>query len=79
VTFEQIFSGRMVLIQAQKHIAQSSIHYRSEGTDWFPVLPMFATKAAEEAYFIVEHALCELEREFEAKRSRRKRSAAKAA
>jgi hypothetical protein len=72
VTFEQIFSGRMRLLSAMRHIAQQHGCYPQGKLH-------FRTGAGGEAFRIVERCIAELEREFNAKRSRRKTSAARAA
>jgi hypothetical protein len=73
VTFQEIFTARMFLNQASKHLAHAHIRYDPEGRHFW------SSADSAEAFAILETSLCELEREFEAKRSRRKRSAAKAA
>lgn len=57
MTFEQIFTGRILLMRAQRHIAQE-----------FATVRGFRTPAGEEAFFIVERCLVDLEREFDAKK-----------
>jgi hypothetical protein len=71
VTFEQIFTGRLFLLQAQKHHAQSHVRYDYEGRHFWD------SEAAEAVYRILENCRCELQREFKRK-SKRKSSAAKA-
>ena len=69
ITFEQIFSGRMLLMRAQRHIAQAGISrygLRDSGSR----LVEFRSPADEGAFFIVESLLCQLEREFDQKKKR---------
>lgn len=66
MTFEQIFSGRMVLMRAQRHIAQGAVRYET-GTY---LTPIFRAEPDERAFFLVERLLQDLEREFEEKRKR---------
>jgi hypothetical protein len=65
MTFEQLFSGRMLLMRVQRHISQAEWDGRSPGLN-----PRFKTLAGEEAFFTVERLLVELEREFEKKKKR---------
>jgi hypothetical protein len=65
MTFEQIFGGRMLLMRVQRHISQAEWDGHSPGTN-----PQFKTDAGEEAFFIVEALLVDLEREFDEKKKR---------
>lgn len=68
MTFEQIFSGRMLLMRAQRHIAQSGVKRYALIGNW--LTPEFVDAAAEEAFFIVERQLVDLEKLFESKKQR---------
>jgi hypothetical protein len=63
MTFEQLFSGRMLLMRVQRHISQAEWDGRSPGLN-----PRFKTPAGEKAFFTVERLLVELECEFDAKK-----------
>ena len=69
MTFDQLFSGRMLLMRAQRHVAQSGVRRYRVIDDW--LTPEFVDTAAEQAFFIIEFRLVELEKLFEAKKSRR--------
>jgi hypothetical protein len=60
--FEQLFSGRMLLMRVQRHICQAGL----VGFDH--MIPVFRTPAFDEAFWTVERLLVELEREFETKK-----------
>jgi hypothetical protein len=62
MTFEQLFSGRMLLMRAQRHISQAEWDGKSGGLN-----PQFKTLAGESAFFTIERLLVELESEFDAK------------
>jgi hypothetical protein len=72
MTFEQLFSGRLLLMRAQRHICQAGIaRYATNkiGTyNW--LTPEFRTAADEQAYFTAERLLMELELEFDEKKKR---------
>lgn len=68
MTFDQIFAGRMILIGAQKHLAQEFVYYPDGETTLLGA--KFRTPAGERAFFTVESLLVELEREFDAKKKR---------
>lgn len=67
MTFEQLFRARMLLMSAQRHIAQEFISYPNgeSGPKY-----RFRTQGGAHAFLIVERLLCELEREFESKKNR---------
>jgi hypothetical protein len=69
VTFEQIFTGRLLLMRVQRHISQAEWDGKSPGLN-----PHFKTLAGEKAFFAVERLLVELEREFDEKKKRCDRS-----
>jgi hypothetical protein len=62
MTFEKIFSGRMMLMRVQRHISQAEWDGKSSGLN-----PRFKTRSGEEAFFIVERLLIDLEKEFDRK------------
>lgn len=64
MTFEQFFSGRMLLMRAQRHICQAGL------TGWDHMIPVFNDSDRCAAFYIVERLLIELESEFEAKKNR---------
>lgn len=69
MTFEQMFSGRMLLMRAQRHISQTHSAFPcGDSASW-----LIPGNAGMHAYQIVEQALQQLEREFDAKRARCKR------
>lgn len=73
MSFEEIFTGRLLLMRAQRHISQSAWDGKSPGLN-----PRFKTLAGEQAFFTVERLLVELENEFTQKKrkcDRRKRRA----
>lgn len=72
MTFEQIFTGRLILMRAQRHVCQGNRYRLGKNHGLF--FPIFEDKAADEAFLIVEWRLIELEREFEQKRNRAHRS-----
>lgn len=65
LTFEQLFSGRMLLMRAQRHISQAEWDGKSTG-----LAPKFKTPAGDRAFFVVEALLVALEHEFEQKKAR---------
>lgn len=68
MTFEQIFSGRMLLMRAQRHVAQSGIETYIQGS-WLQ--PVFRSAADRAAFCLIEKRLQELEREFDEKAARK--------
>lgn len=80
MTYEQLFSGRLLLQQAQKHLANRAITYISpdlpKPAHALPVYhenriafyAQFQTAADLSAYFILDRCLRQLEEEFEGKR-----------
>lgn len=66
MTFEQIFSGRLVLMSAQRHVAQAGIVYEPGQA----LIDSFVVDAYQKAFWILERKLCELEREFDDKLKR---------
>ena len=68
MTFLQLFKGRMVLMRAQRHVAQASIYYPPDGSKWSDNWPKFYKSTAETSFFLIERLLRELEKEFDAKK-----------
>jgi hypothetical protein len=62
LSFEQIFSGHMLLVRARRHICQAWLI----GFDHF--IPAFRAPEGDEAFRIIERKLIELETEFDAKK-----------
>lgn len=71
MTFLQILNGRMLLMSAQRHIAQASIYYPPDGGKWPDNWPKFYNSSAETSFFLIERLICELEKEFDSKKRRR--------
>ena len=71
MTFLQLFEGRMRLMHAQRHVAQASIRYPTNGTQWREGWPKFSSADAEESFFLIERLLCALESEFDSKKRTR--------
>lgn len=65
MTFLQIFNGRLVLMRAQRHLAQAHTVHAPLGSDW---RQLFLSGAGREAMRIVESKLRELETEFDSKK-----------
>ena len=74
MTYDQLFSGRMLLMKAQRHIAQASLVTEARqgsassvnyGIPW--PAAKFTTPAMCDAFYIVERLLCALEKEFDTK------------
>jgi hypothetical protein len=68
MTFEQLFSGRMLLMRVQRHISQ--VEWDGRCSPSTRLNPHFKTPAGEEAFFIVERLLVLLEGEFDEKKKR---------
>jgi len=66
MTFDQIFRGRLLLIQAQRHLNNRALVF-VPGVSW-----RNPGSSDYEAYFILERCLVELETEFDSKKRRRK-------
>jgi|HubBroStandDraft_6_1064221.scaffolds.fasta_scaffold00550_23 hypothetical protein len=64
MTFQQLFSARMLLMRVQRHISQAGL------VGWDHMIPVFRDASYDEGFFIVEGLLVELEREFDQKRKR---------
>ena len=62
MTFNQIFTGRLILMKTQRHLAQKYFCYAKQD---------FISPEGKHAYLIVEGSLQELEREFDAKKRSR--------
>lgn len=62
MTFNQLFTGRLILMRAQRHLAQKYVDYKAND---FPCVE------GRTAYFIVERALRQLETEFDSKKRNR--------
>lgn len=62
MTFNQIFTGRLILLSTQRHLAQKYACYKVND---------FTCAEGRAAYFIVERALQQLEAEFDAKKRNR--------
>jgi len=67
MTFGQIFSGRMLLMRAQRHIVQAGVLRLEQDKFLFPI---FRGPAEQQAFLLVERLLVELEREFDENRKR---------
>lgn len=67
MTFEQIFAGRLILMRAQRHIAQAHVLRYAECQN--TMQPIFRNAEGREAFWIVEFLLRELKREFTEKRN----------
>lgn len=69
MTYEQIFAGRMILMRAQRHIAQASRYYgKNIAGSRNGAVFAFRSHSRQQAFFIVESLLVELEGEFDEKR-----------
>lgn len=64
MTFDQIFSGRLLLCRATRHVMQA--HF--VGFDHS--IPVFRTPEGDAAFWLIESKLRDLENEFEAKKKR---------
>jgi len=73
--FEQNFRGRMLLISAQRHIAQQVITYPDGDTRWHG----FVSEAGKEAFLVVARCLHTLEMEFRVKKFRNREQRRRAA
>ena len=74
--FEQNFRGRMLLISAQRHIAQQVLTYPSGNTEEHK---LFVSEAGKEAFLIVARCLHTLEMEFRVKKFRNREGRRRAA
>lgn len=62
MTFMQIFTGRLILLRTQRHLAQKYADHKANN---------FTCVEGRAAYFIVERALRQLETEFDSKKRNR--------